>query len=86
MSILDSIRKIVNVVFFVDFLDVLKPLQYKMLITVYLVCLIILVKILVSYVLPTNNTFLISSIVVWIQMLILINVLFCDTNLNKTIY
>ena len=85
------IHNTINIFFLVYFFSELNinPITYKIGIFLYLVFLIIVMRKLINIVLPTNNTLLISSITVYIQMLMMITVLFCDTrsnNLNKTVY
>ena len=88
---MDHIRTTVNTIFLVDFFNAINPspLQYKICMTIFLIVLIVIVKILINFVIPTNNAFLISCIVAWIEMMILIIVLLCDTksnSLSKTVY
>jgi hypothetical protein len=88
---IDYIRKLLNKYLLVDFFNRMStsPLQYKILMTVFLIILVVLVTLLINLVIPVNNTILISSIVAWLKSLIIIVVFFCDNKLNglnKTVY
>lgn len=88
---IDYARKLINNILLVDFFNRINtsPIQYKILMTTYLIVLITLFTLLITLVIPVNNKILISSIVAWLKSLIIIIVFFCDNKLNglnKTVY
>jgi hypothetical protein len=91
MKILDIFHKTISTIFLVNFFQQLNrsPIAYKIGITLYLIFLMVIVKMLIQKLFPTNNAFLVSSIIVWIQMLLIVIVVFCDTKSNaltKSVY
>jgi hypothetical protein len=89
VSILDYFRNAVNFVFLVRLFNANNLVLNKLFIIFYFIFLIIMVKILVNLVVKGDNTLLKSSIVTYIQILIFIIVILCDTKsngMNKTVF
>lgn len=84
VSILDYFRNAVNFVFLVRLFNANNSVVHKLLMAFFLIFLIIMVKILINLVVKGDNTLLKSSIVAYIQILIFIIVLLCDTKSNDT--